>query len=173
MQAAYQRACYRHVSGASGAKMCMKHVAITVILIHCKGALQRLILAIRKTYHASNPYHNWYHAVDVLHSMSFFLRMSGLLPRQGNAHKKKYSTPGKQSAIKKILRPADAFALAIAAIGHDIGHPGVNNYFVVNTFTPLATLYNDQSVLENYHAACLFILLKRNNLNIDKASPGE
>lgn len=31
-----------------------------------------------------------------------------------------------------ILRPRDMFALLIAAIGHDIAHPGVNNAFLVS-----------------------------------------
>jgi hypothetical protein len=30
-----------------------------------------------------------------------------------------------------LLRPSDAFALLIAAIGHDAAHPGVNNLFLV------------------------------------------
>lgn len=33
----------------------------------------------------------------------------------------------------RILRPKDIFALLIAAIGHDIAHPGVNNAFLVSS----------------------------------------
>jgi hypothetical protein len=33
--------------------------------------------------------------------------------------------------IDQLLRPKDIFALLIASIGHDVGHPGVNNMFMV------------------------------------------
>ncbi len=39
--------------------------------------------------------------------------------------------------IKDLLQPLDIFALLMASIGHDVGHPGVNNNFMVkydNTF---------------------------------------
>jgi hypothetical protein len=42
-------------------------------------------------------------------------------------------------------------ALVISSLTHDIGHKGINNAFLVATRDPLATLYNDQSVLENMH----------------------
>jgi len=41
----------------------------------------------------------------------------------------------------------------IAAGIHDVDHPGVNNFYLVNTKSPLAVVYNDKSVLESYHAA--------------------
>jgi hypothetical protein len=35
--------------------------------------------------------------------------------------------------IDQLLRPKDIFALLIASIGHDVGHPGVNNMFMVRS----------------------------------------
>uniref|UniRef100_A0A6P6Y9R7 3',5'-cyclic-nucleotide phosphodiesterase regA-like n=1 Tax=Dermatophagoides pteronyssinus TaxID=6956 RepID=A0A6P6Y9R7_DERPT len=43
-------------------------------------------------------------------------------------------------------------ALVIAALGHDVGHPAQNNLFHINTNSLLARMYQDKSVLENYHA---------------------
>ena len=34
-----------------------------------------------------------------------------------------------------------------------MGHPGLNNAFMVRTRSPLALRYNDQSVLEHHHLA--------------------
>lgn len=36
------------------------------------------------------------------------------------------------SLLQRTLRNEDIFALFVAAIGHDIGHPGVNNDFLVS-----------------------------------------
>jgi len=51
--------------------------------------------------------------------------------------------------------------LLISAIGHDVGHPGVNNLFLVTINAPLAQLYNDRSVLESFHCAAYSQLLRR------------
>ena len=51
--------------------------------------------------------------------------------------------------------------MVLGGLGHDIDHPGVNNAFLVATGDPLALLYNDRSVLENAHASCLFLIMRR------------
>ncbi|CAM0140218.1 unnamed protein product [Umbelopsis sp. WA50703] len=53
----------------------------------------------------------------------------------------------------------------MASIGHDVGHPGVNNMFLINTGTPLAILYNDRSVLESFHTMALFHILKKHGID--------
>ena len=57
-------------------------------------------------------------------------------------------------------------AAVIAALGHDVGHPGVNNRYLVNSSDYLAIRYNDISVLENMHASLTFSLMEGNNCNI-------
>jgi hypothetical protein len=63
--------------------------------------------------------------------------------------------------VANLLKPFDALTLLISAIGHDVGHPGVNNMFLVKLNAPLAQLYNDQSVLEAFHCAAYSQILRR------------
>ena len=50
----------------------------------------------------------------------------------------------------------------LAGLIHDTDHPGYNNMFMINTSAPLALRYNDIAVLENYHAAMAFKIMKGN-----------
>ena len=63
--------------------------------------------------------------------------------------------------IAALIRPFDALTLLITAIGHDVGHPGVNNAFLITLNAPLAQLYNDRSVLESFHCAAYSQILRR------------
>ena len=51
------------------------------------------------------------------------------------------------------LGPLDVLALLLAALCHDLEHPGTTNAYQVNTGSVLAQRYNDASVLENHHCA--------------------
>ncbi|KAI7895327.1 uncharacterized protein EV154DRAFT_495633 [Mucor mucedo] len=123
------------------------------------GDLYHFIFDICNSYHSANPYHNFRHAVDVLQANYYFLCQIGALepmcPEMGGK-KEKVEHP-----LVQLLEPLDIFALLMASIGHDVGHPGVNNNFMVNTSTPLAILYNDRSVLESFHAMSFFHLLQQ------------
>lgn len=66
-----------------------------------------------------------------------------------------------RSEVASILNPFDALGLLITAIGHDVGHPGVNNSFLIKLNAPLAQLYNDKSVLEAFHCAAFSQILRR------------
>ena len=50
-------------------------------------------------------------------------------------------------------------------IVHDLGHPGLNNDFLIATGDALAVRYNDRAPLENHHASSLFELVTRPELN--------
>lgn len=65
------------------------------------------------------------------------------------------------TGLASLIRPVDALTLLIAAIGHDVGHPGVNNAFLVKLRAPLAQVYNDKSVLESFHCAAFSQVLQR------------
>lgn len=59
------------------------------------------------------------------------------------------------------MRPFDVLTLLVSCLGHDVGHPGVNNMFLVRVKATVAQLYNDHSVLESFHCALYSQLLRR------------
>lgn len=120
--------------------------------------LTGFLVASRSAYNAFVPYHNFRHVVDVLQAIFFFLVQLGRLPPfpESTTHEKQEPSP-----IAALIRPFDALTLLITAIGHDVGHPGVNNAFLVTLNAPLAQLYNDRSVLESFHCAAYSQILRR------------
>ncbi|KAH7381693.1 hypothetical protein BKA66DRAFT_570817 [Pyrenochaeta sp. MPI-SDFR-AT-0127] len=116
------------------------------------------LLASRTAYNEFVKYHNFRHVVDVLQALFHFLVRIGTLPPYP-LNITSTSTP--KSPIAELLKPFDALTLLISAIGHDVGHPGVNNAFLVALNAPLAQLYNDRSVLESFHCAAYSQILRR------------
>ena len=135
----------------------MMHVAETKAV---PDDLRKFLLASRSAYNSFVLYHNFRHVVDVLQAIFFFLLQIGTLPAHPAADPTNYAVAGK-SPIAALLTPFDALVLLISAIGHDVGHPGVNNAFLVALKAPLAQLYNDNSVLEAFHCAAYSQILRR------------
>lgn len=105
--------------------------------------LHRLLHKVEEGYIA-NPYHNNIHAADVTQTMSFFITKPFLLP---------------------YVKPLEILASLLAAAIHDYKHPGLNNAFHVAISHQLAIRYNDKSVLEAYHVAEFFALMKEPRYN--------
>lgn len=124
--------------------------------------LMTFVLAARREYKHEREvhYHNWRHAVDVTQSLYVFLCDIRLCPATGRVlpKRKEHLEP---NAVEQLLTSTEALILLVSAIGHDVGHPGVNNAFLVASSHQLAHLYNDKSVLENYHCAAYSQLLRR------------
>ena len=76
-------------------------------------------------------YHNFKHGFDCSHTVRVFHDAFGLT--------------SKFSVLETL-------STVVAAILHDVGHPGLNNSFHVQQQTALALRYNDTSVLENVSA---------------------
>jgi hypothetical protein len=72
----------------------------------------------------------------------------------------------------RVLTDLDALSLLLAAMCHDLEHPGLTNAYQVKTRSPLALRYHDSSVLENHHACVGFTLLERAGLLV-RLSGGE
>ena len=137
-----------------------KHPAMTRELIMFNtDDLKIFLMASRAAYNSFVYYHNFRHVVDVLQATFFFLVQIGTLPPYPSASAT--HDIRKRSPIAALLRPFDALTLLISAIGHDVGHPGVNNAFLVALNAPLAQLYNDKSVLEAFHCAAYSQILRR------------
>jgi len=99
-----------------------------------ESTLRNFVTQVEGNYPA-NPFHNFSHALDVLHGLSLNLRLI---------------------EANSFFTEACQFWLLVAALGHDLGHVGVTNQFLVETSHVLAVTYNDRSPLENMHCSQLF-----------------
>ena len=88
-----------------------------------------------------NFYHSHVHAADVVNHLSYFMYTCG---------------------VKDLckLTDKDIFVTLISGAAHDMDHPGTNNMLEIKTRSKLATLYNDQSVLEHHHAASFYFMIE-------------
>lgn len=59
----------------------------------------------------------------------------------------------------RYMTDIDILASILACCAHDVGHPGVNNAFLVRTMDNLSIRFNDMSVLEQYHCSTGFSLI--------------
>eukprot|EP00956_Cyclotella_meneghiniana_P034476 scaffold105349_cov72-Cyclotella_meneghiniana.AAC.2 len=100
---------------------------------------------IKLGYNKSSPYHNSYHAFDVMHVC--YLLMT-------------------KCRADEYLESFNTLSILVAALAHDLGHDGYNNAFHQNTGSELAVTYNGISILENYSAAYLFRILRKQENNI-------
>lgn len=92
-----------------------------------------------------NPFHSFAHALDVLNAVYRFMTVI---------------------EANRFLSEVSQFWLMVAAIGHDIGHIGVNNQYLVEVSHELALTYNDRSPLENMHCAKLYQVVGEPESNI-------
>lgn len=85
---------------------------------------------IEDGYHSTNPYHNAVHAADVTQAMHCYLQ---------------------EKELQGSIPPFEIMTSLLAAMTHDLDHPGVNQTFLIATANHLAALYKNTSVLENHH----------------------
>ena len=90
-----------------------------------------------------NPYHNFQHICDVTQTTAACL----IDPK-----------------LKQNLNDVDMFTMLIAALCHDLDHPGLNNSYQINAATHMAETYNDISVLEMHHCSASSKLLRETGI---------
>ena len=114
--------------------------------------LDNFLTSISNKYFHNVLYHNAVHAADVTQNTATYIINSNI----------------EEKAFTNIN---DILSLIVACLGHDIGHPGLNTNFLINSFDEKALTYNDNSPLENFHSAYLFKTLRNDDCNIfDKFS---
>jgi hypothetical protein len=100
----------------------------------------KYIAQVESVYRMENPYHNNTHAADVTQTAGVILQaLKTYMARAG-----------------RPLSKLEIFCVIFASAVHDLGHPGVNNDFLIRTRERQALVYNDKSVNENMHASLAF-----------------
>ena len=100
---------------------------------------------IKAGYNSYAPYHNYHHAFDVMH-VCYLLIV--------------------KCKADDYLDSFNILSILVGALAHDLGHNGFNNAFHAATNSELAIMYNGVSILENYSAAYLFRILRKQKCNI-------
>lgn len=108
-----------------------------------EARLNSFLISVASNYRA-NPFHNIYHATQTLQTTHIMLRASCA------------------SAFSSL----EVFAILIAAVCHDIDHPGNTNDFEVKSMSTLAMNHNDDAVLERHHCRVTFTLLRKPESNV-------
>lgn len=90
-----------------------------------------------------NHFHNFQHAVNVLQMTYMLLKQSNMINK---------------------LQSHIVISALIAALSHDVDHPGNTNSYEINSLSKFARLYNDVSVLENHHCTLTFELMEHTGL---------
>jgi hypothetical protein len=127
------------------------------IILETLGLIDKKIISIKKlesflytvsrNYKQTTLYHNGLHGADVAQSLCIYILNSN----------------AEEICETSVL---DLLGLIVSALGHDLGHPGLNNNFHINAGTDLGITYNDASCLENYHSSYLFRILRKEENNI-------
>jgi hypothetical protein len=112
---------------------------------------ETFIAKVQASYIATNTYHNAIHGAEVVSAVYYF---AGHPMEEG------------------IFLRMDMYLLLVAAAVHDMGHPGVNNDFLVKSRDQLALRYNDTSVLESFHAASCFQVMADHDCDLFKGMRG-
>ena len=109
--------------------------------------LESFLKAVSDNYKITTLYHNSIHGADVTQTLLVFCLSSNL----------------EEICETTVL---DLLGMLLSSMGHDLGHPGLNNGYHINASTELGMTYNDISCLENFHASFLFKIIRKDENNI-------
>ena len=121
-----------------------------IIHLFDESKLDNFLMVLSKAYQNTKAlYHTSLHGADVCYSSLIVLTY----------------LEDENKKIKNISE-LDIVSIIVSTLAHDVGHPGLTNKFLINSKNELSIIYNDQSVLENFHCAKTFKLLENNDVNI-------
>ena len=109
--------------------------------------LESFLKTVSDSYKETTLYHNSIHGADVSQSLLVFCLNSNF----------------EEICETTVL---DLLGMILSSLGHDLGHPGLNNGYQINASTDLGLTYNDISCLENFHSAFLFKIIRKEENNI-------
>ncbi|CAA7264267.1 unnamed protein product [Cyclocybe aegerita] len=125
---------------------------------------------LRRIYRYENTYHNFEHALDVLQACQSYLKSAGMVPSPTILFEPNRLWKPKKAfdsgSLVSCLGLRELFMLYIAAIGHDVGHPGFTNMFMKNAKTPLSLVFDHSSALEQMHCQLLLRVMRHHGLGI-------
>jgi hypothetical protein len=113
--------------------------------------LREFIWEVSRNYH-NNPYHNFQHAVDTTNVMAWMLS----LPR-----------------VRACLPDLHVFVLLVAALVHDLDHPGTDNNWEIKTQSERAQRYNNIAVLEHHSLDMAVEILGLPQFDLFAGQPGK
>ncbi|KAF4564517.1 3',5'-cyclic-nucleotide phosphodiesterase [Pleurotus pulmonarius] len=132
--------------------------------------ISSFVFHLRRIYRLENTYHNFQHALDVLQAVHCYLRSAGAVPPvsilNGDDRIWRPDKTWDSGPIVTSLGPVELFVVYIAAIGHDVGHPGFTNLFMKNARTPLSLVFDDKSALEQLHYQLLLRVMRHHGLGV-------
>ena len=115
-----------------------------------ESKINKFLITLSNNYQNKKAlYHSSLHGADVCYSTYIILN---LLKNEAN------NIPN--------ISELDIVSLIISALSHDVGHPGLTNQFLIKSKNEISIIYNDISVLENFHCSKTFKLLQNNDINI-------
>ncbi|KNC79317.1 3'5'-cyclic nucleotide phosphodiesterase [Sphaeroforma arctica JP610] len=92
--------------------------------------LRTFLKVLAHGYRADNPFHNAVHAADVTQAVYYFINSPGLRDR---------------------LTDVEKFTAVIAAVIHDVDHPGLNNAFLEKSNDLINLIHGSSGTLERHH----------------------
>jgi hypothetical protein len=107
--------------------------------------LDMFLQKVGEGYKRDIPYHNDLHGLDVCQTAFVYISHTNI------------------SDIL-FLNDLDILSIFLSTLMHDLGHPGTNNAFQVNSISRMALTYNDKSVLENFHSSEAFSIINETNI---------
>jgi hypothetical protein len=138
---------FRRITGGQplfhmGLHLLQKHNLISYWKLDIMKVMKFLAL-IESGYHPDNCYHNCTHAADVAQALHCLLM---------------------EPKLYRHMTPQELLALFIAALCHDLDHPGVNQSFLLNTSSYLACIHGHTSILEQHHCRATKAVLREAGL---------
>ena len=120
----------------------VENLRVASVLNKAPGALLPFVYDVKQCMRA-NPYHGFSHVTDVTQYMYTLLLATH---------------------VADALSPVERAAALVAAMCHDLDHPGLSNTFQNNENSELSRRYDRQSPLENHHLAVFERLAEKHRL---------